>query len=372
MSSLFRLAAACAFLPVLAFPQDSYQQGQQALNRHRWQDALNLLSRPASPSADAEGIAYWKAFSLAHLGRKEEAAAMLRELRSANPSGRWVKDSEALEASIRNGLPPEPETSEIMTPLYSLARRDPDRAVTEFQALLEAPHVPELKSYVVTSMSSTRSPRARTVLEQLARGSMSPDVQRYALSILGRLDPKALMEIYWATGESRSRSYMQVIFNGLRDKQHLADIARKEKAEGLRSNALHLLMEAGGEAEAGELLAAEPPGELKLQAEVWLAGLKRDTEAALGNLKSPDPAARQRAATSLVRGGDAAIDQALAAAYAEEKDPQVKSAITFSLGRRLSFDVLLALAKAEPDVELKRSLARQMLDTDEGLRMLLK
>jgi hypothetical protein len=367
-----RAFAVLISVPILVIAQDTYFQGQQALNRHRWQEALDVFSRPAQPSVDAEGLAYWKAFTLAHLGRKEEAAAMLREIRAAKPAGRWLKDVESLEAAVKKGLPADAETSEFMNPIYNLARRDPERALAELEAVLKAPHVPEIKSYAVTSIGSMRSPGAKALLERLARGGMSPDVQRYALSMTGRQDPKLLLDIYWATSETRIRTFIEVCFNGLRDKERLAEIARKEKTEDLRSNAIRMLVESGGEVEAAALIAKETSSDLKDEGEAWLASLKRTTETALADLKSPDTMVRQRAVTSLSRGGDAAIDRALAEAYAVEKDAQVKSGIGYTLVRRHSFDTVAALAKSESDMDLKRSLARQLIDSDDGLRVLLK
>jgi hypothetical protein len=372
---LLHFARAFAFLisvPILAIAQDTYLQGQQALNRHRWQEALELFSRPAQPSVDDEGLAYWKAFTLAHLGRKDEAGAMLREVRAAKPAGRWVKEVDALEAAIKKGLPAEAETSEVMTPIYNLARRDPERATADLEAILKAPHVPEIKSYAVTSIGSMRSEGAKALLERLARGSMSPDVQRYALSMMGRQDPKLLLDIYWATTETRIRTFIEVCFNNLRDTERLLEIARNEKTENLRSNAIRMLVDSGGEVEAAALIAKETSAELKDEGEAWLASLKRTTETALADLKSPDTAVRQRAVNSLYRGGDAEIDRALARAYAVEKEPQVKSGIGYTLVRRHSFDTVAALARSEQDMDLKRSLARQLMDTDDGLRVLLK
>jgi hypothetical protein len=72
---------------------------------------------------------------------------------------------------------------------------------------------------------------------------------------------------------------------------------------------------------------------------------------------SPDPKARRVGAIGLARGGDEATDLALVAAYASEKDQDVKGAIVFTLTQRRDFAALEIMERKETDPGLKQRIS---------------
>ena len=73
-------------------------------------------------------------------------------------------------------------------------------------------------------------------------------------------------------------------------------------------------------------------------------------------------------------GAGVSIEQGAAAARgcAINLLSQVKAAIIFTLSRRRSFGTMKLLARDEQDPDVARQMVRQLIESDEGLKSLLK
>ena len=81
---------------------DSYRQGQQALDRRNYEQAVTRFDRAiASKSPRSDGALYWKAYALHKLGRRDPALAALAELEKQFPKSRWLNDARALAMEVR-------------------------------------------------------------------------------------------------------------------------------------------------------------------------------------------------------------------------------------------------------------------------------
>src|SRR5450756_3192350 len=63
--------------------------------------------------------------------------------------------------------------------------RDPDRAIPMVQQLLTGSASPRLKGRGLFVLAQSASPRAKTLLAEVARGKANPDLQLKALDYLG-------------------------------------------------------------------------------------------------------------------------------------------------------------------------------------------
>jgi hypothetical protein len=241
-----------------------YNQGQRNLDAHRYTDALEDFTQVASHEGPrADGAAYWKAYTLIKLGRKDEALAAIAELRKAHPQSRWLDDAKALEVEAGKPVSPESESDEELKliALNGLMQSDPDRALPLLENLLKGNQSPRVKKRVVYVLASSDSAKAQQLLQQVAKGQSNPDVQLAAIQYLGgrRNDPakaQLLMEIYNSTADANiKRAILQSIAG---DHARVLQIARAEKNPELKIYAIRML---GGreEANTGDTLVAMYP-----------------------------------------------------------------------------------------------------------------
>ncbi len=170
-----------------------YARGQSALDGHRWDEALNDFTQAAAKGgARADGALYWKAYVLNKLGRRDDALAAIAELRKSYAASRWLDDAKALEMEVKqaNGQPvsPESQTDEDLKlmALNGLMESDPERAIPAVESLLKGAQPPRLKERALYVLAQSSSPKARQIVEQVARGGAgNPDLQVKAITYLG-------------------------------------------------------------------------------------------------------------------------------------------------------------------------------------------
>ena len=241
-----------------------YNSGQRALDQHRYPEALEYFNQVASHDGPhVDGAAYWKAYTLIKLGRKDEALAAIADLRKSHPQSRWLDDAKALEVEAGKPVSPESESDEELKliALNGLMQSDPDRALPLLENLLKGNQSPRVKKRVVYVLAASESPKAQQLLQQVAKGQSNPDVQLAAIQYLGsrRNDPakaQLLMDIYNSNNDANIK---RAIINSLSgDRARILQIAKAEKNSELRTYAIHML---GGrdDAGAGDALAAMYP-----------------------------------------------------------------------------------------------------------------
>lgn len=223
-----------------------YEQGQRALDRSQWDQALSDFSQVAGRGGTrADGALYWKAYTLNKLGRRDEAVAAIADLRKSYAKSRWLDDANALElevkqASGQNVSPDSQPDEELkLMALNALVNSDPDRALPILENLLKGSQPPRLKERALFVLAQSGSSRAQQLLEQVARGNGNPDLQLKAIQYLGTSRQQAaaplLAEVY---NSSADLSVKRAVINSLavqeRSGKTLVDLARKERDPELK------------------------------------------------------------------------------------------------------------------------------------------
>jgi hypothetical protein len=355
----------CALAPALALAQTQeenyqrYQDGQASLDRLQWQKALSSFQSMSAGNAQAEGALYWKAFALYKLGQDKEALASVAELRKMFPLSGWLPDAETLAAAISQNAgagaaaKKEPAAEERQRALDDRVREDPVHAVAILRAVAFGVDLPGVRQKAFYSLSRQGSPEAREIELQVAHGAANPDLQSYAISLLGKTDPKAVFDLYQPADKS-VKSLILAVLKSNRETDRLMRIAAGEASDDLRYQALSALVEVGSEAQVTQSLQPEKAADVKMLVETHLASLHKWVDEQLVALRTAkDPRDRRVGAIGLTRGGDESTNRALIAAYSTEKDPEVKGAIVFALSERKDFSALETMERSETDAGLK-------------------
>jgi hypothetical protein len=246
--------AGSGFNFAIAKPEEmQYQSGQNALDNHRWEDALKNFNEVISRGGShADGALYWKAYALNKLGRRDEAVAAIAELRKSFAGSRWLEDAQALELEIKQaaGQPAAPENQSDeelkLLALNGLMRSEPDRALPLVENLLKGTQSPKLKKNAVYVIAQNGSARAQQVLEQIARGG-NPDLQVVAVRYLAqqnRNQPKSaqvLSEVYASTSDVNVKREILDAFAAQQNAKALVAIARAEKDPEMKKNVVRAL-----------------------------------------------------------------------------------------------------------------------------------
>jgi HEAT repeat protein len=293
-----------------------YDRGQRALDGRRWDEALDYFSQVvARGGARADAGLYWKAYTLNKLGRRDEALAALAELRKAHAQSRWLDDAKALEIEVKQaaGQPVKPESQDDeelkLMAINGIMETDTERAIPLLENLLKGSQSPKLKERTLFVLAQSDSPRARQVIEQVARGGTgNPDLQLKAILLLSARNKKSgdsgplLWEIYRSTNsvEVKERILHSLVAGG--NFERLLEVARTEKDPKLRRTAIY----------------------------------------SLSSMKS-------------VQTGDS-----LTSLYGGESDQEVKKAIINALGGQRNAKALVTLARRENDPQMKREIVARL------------
>jgi hypothetical protein len=129
-----------------------YADGKKAIHESRWGDAIKIFDRVAAGGGDhAAGAMYWKAYAQNKTGQPDAAISTCGELRTQFVANSWSEDCGALEIEIRSSkgqpVPLKPgESDELkLLALSTLMQKDPARARTQIQEILESDSSERLK-----------------------------------------------------------------------------------------------------------------------------------------------------------------------------------------------------------------------------------
>jgi tetratricopeptide (TPR) repeat protein len=189
-----------------------YDRGTSYLDSGRYDKAIEAFEKVIAKSGKkADGAMYWKAYALHRLGKREDSIRTIEELQKKFPSSRWGNDAKALLIDVRqaSGQPLSPDKAgdeELkLIALNGLMMRDPDRAIPMIEQLLTSSASPKLKERGLFVLAQSASPRAKTVLAEVAKGKGNPDLQLKALDYLGAFgggpDVPLLVDVYRTTSD---------------------------------------------------------------------------------------------------------------------------------------------------------------------------
>jgi hypothetical protein len=347
-----------------------YNNGLSALQRRQYDRAITFFDRVVTakgPYADA--ATYWKAFSQARLVRTDDALATLAALRRDYPQSRYLGEASVLEADVRRlaGQQIDPQTLDAndelkLIAINGIANTDPDRAIPLLEGVLNAANTLGNKRRALFVLALSDDPRAHQILLRYAKGAGSPELQVDAIrNLISRRERKAtdteLREIYEATADASIRRAIIDAYAGAGDKPALVAIVRnKAEQPDIKRSAISRL---SGLAEPGELWALyqqEPDAQLRLQMINVFASMDATDQLLQAARTDKDPNVRLRAVRTLGNQRREQSGALLVDLYGGETDRNARRAIVSVLRSQANAEGLVAIARKESDLTLKREI----------------
>jgi len=349
-----------------------YADGTRAVSESRWQDAVGLFGRVAEMRGEhAEGALYWKAYAENKEGQSANALSTCGELRKQYPKSRWLNECGALEIEIRgkSGDPVEPQAEADenlkLLALNALMEQDQKQAVPILQKILAGNQSEELKSRALFVLAQSGSPEAQAVIGQIARGQSGPALQIRAIRMLatqGKRANETLADIYQHTSDKEvKRAILQsYLVSGDPEKELAA--ARTETDPELVKTAVHTLGAMGAGQDLMALYRATNSAETKADIinsfiAAGKSGVGPLTEIAQSE---QDPELRRKAIRNLGIAGGSSVAPALVATYQKSQDEETRMAAAQALFLANDAHDLVALARGEKDMEMKKYLVQQL------------
>ncbi len=345
--------------------EDRYERGTEALDDAEWSEAIDAFDAVIEAKGRrADGALYWKAYAKNKLGQREEALKLLAELGRLHPQSRWLKETRALDAEIRQqaGQPTRPENVDDedlkLMAINGLLHTDAERAIPMLEKLLQGPASRKLQERALFVLTQSDSPRAREIVVRIAKGDAQPDLQRKAIQQLGVFggsqSRQSLVEIYGASTDRGVKKAVLKAFLVAGEKGRVLEAARSEKDPELRRDAIQTLGVMGAETELWGMYQAETVPETRkaiLQALAVGGAIDRVLEIAR---TEKDPDLRQDAIKKLGIFGGKKGAEAVVGIYKGEADRGVREAALQALFVQGNASALIELARTEKDPDLKK------------------
>ena len=254
---------AATYVSVANEDDGAYAAGTQAMNEHRWADAVTSFDRVVNAkSKKSDAALYWKAYSLNKLGKGPLAMATCFQLRSHYTASQWNKDCSALTIDLHTDIqvpmppmPAMPPTAEIyrmqseindaanqargsdtdlkILALNSLLNRDPAQAIPLLRGVLTGNQPAYVKKHAIFVLAQSRSPEAQAILHDVIMGKMGLDLQREAIRMApifeGKRANDSLAEVYRSTSDPQIKRSIISAFFISQDAPRMVDLARNEK-----------------------------------------------------------------------------------------------------------------------------------------------
>jgi HEAT repeat protein len=359
-----------------AFAQDgggAYRAGLDALQRRQYDDAVKAFDRVIAQKAPrADAALYWKAFGQFKLARTDDALAAITQLRRDYAQSRYLADAKVLEADVRKaaGQPVNPtaaDDEEIkLLAIQGLSKSE--QAVPLLEGVLNATNSLNVKRRALYVLALSDDARAHQVLMRYAKGGGNPDLQVEAIRYLAsrkdsKTTPAELREIFDSTDDVNVKMAVIDAYRTWGDKGALLQIIRQPNVVvDVRRSAISRL---NGLADAGDVMAiyqSETDPALRTQLVGTLGSMEAVDQLVSIAKTDKDPTIRARAVRAIGNRRNDKTTQALVGLYGSEQNKDVRRAVIQTLGGQNDAETLIALAKKETDVELKRELVRRISD----------
>jgi tetratricopeptide (TPR) repeat protein len=350
---------------------DLYDEGRNAIEDGRYDRAVDRFNRLIDlKTTRTDAALYWKAYSLAKLGQRDEALTTLADLQKRFGDSRWLKDAKALDVEVRQASgqtvsPASQQDDELkLMALRGIMQSDPEQAFPIIEKILTGPNSLKVKDRALFVLSQSRSARARDIIAGIAKGNGNPDLQLKAIRYLGMMggnDNRQILADAYRTSPDVAvkrailRSYMM---SG--DRERLFALAKAETDQSLRSEAVRQLGVMHSSNELSQLYQAEPSVEVKkqiLQAMFIGGDADKLIELAKGE---KDPELRKSAIHNLGLMKRTGTSEALTGIYASDASLDVKKAVVTALFIQGNAAGLVALARAEKNPEMKKEIVSKL------------
>ena len=361
----------------LAFEADDradelYSDGREAIEEGKYDRAVDRFDRLIElKTARTDAALYWKAYSLAKLGRRADALSVLSDLQQRFKDSRWIRDAKALELEIRQstGQPVAPESQNDdelkLMALRGLMQSDSERAMPIIEQMLAGTNSPKVKDRALFVLSQSNSARAREIMSNIAKGSGNPDMQLRAIKYLGIMggsdNRQILADVYRASSDAAVKRSIIRSFMVSGDRTRLLSLAKTETEAGLRGEAVQQLGVMGAHAELAELYASETSVDVKKRIiQAMFVGGSADKLIELARTEK-DMTLRRTAVRNLGLMGSSKTAEAIKAIYlASDSTPEIRKEAVNALFLQNNGRVLVELARAEKDPALKKELVSKM------------
>ncbi len=349
-----------------------YESARQAIDEEQWRRAVEQFERVITlKSTKADQAMYWKAYAQNRANQRAEALETLAALRKAFPQSRSLEEARALEMDIRSssGQPVNPAAIQDedlkLYALQGLSQQDPAQAVPLLERTIRgANSSPKLRERALFVLAQMSDPRARKLLADAAKDDAHPELQSKAIQYLGvhggNENRALLAEVYQAsTNVSVKKRVLQAwMVSGERAK--ILTAATGEKDPELRMAAIQQLGVMGAHDELSKLYAQETAKDVKKRIlQAMFVGGNADKLIALAK-SEPDPDLRRTAIRNLGLMGHERTGTTLVEIYGADRDPAVKKAVLEGLFLQNSADALVTLARKETDPDLKRRIVEKL------------
>ena len=349
-----------------------YSNGREAIEEGKYDRAIDRFDRLIElKTTRTDAALYWKAYSLAKLGRRADALGSLADLQQRFKDSRWIRDAKALEVEIRqaSGQPVAPETQNDdelkLMALRGLMQSDAERALPIIEQMLAGTNSPKVKDRALFVLSQSNSPKAREIMGNIAKGSANPDLQLRAIHYLGIMggtdNRQVLADVYRVSSDSAVKRSIIRSFMVSGDRTRLLSLAKTETDPGLRGEAVQQLGVMNAHAELAELYASETSVDVKKRIiQAMFVGGSADKLIELAR-NEKDPQLRRAAVRNLGLMGSNRTAEAIKAIYlASDSTPEIRKEAINALFLQNNGRVLVELARAEKDPAMKKELVQKM------------
>lgn len=350
----------------------AYESGLSLLSRRDYERAIARFDQVISQKgARADAAMYHKAFALYRLGRSADATAALGALKKDYPKSAYLKDASVLEAAVRQsaGQPIRPEQADDdelkLLALNALQHTDPERALPLLEGVLNGANSLQLKRQAIFVLAQSPQPRARQILLDLAKGGGNPDLQRHAIRYLATGGKRGatsaeLREIYDSTQDVEIKKAVLQAWGQSGDVVSLVSVAGGVADLDLRRAAVNEIGNAGAAQDLWTIYQKEQNRELKLSILSRLGSLGAADRLTEVIRSEKDPEIRRRAIRSLGSMRAEKSAASLTDLYAREEDVDNKKAIISALANQNNGDALVAIARKETNMTLKREIVTRL------------
>jgi HEAT repeat protein len=352
-----------------------YESGKNYLNRRQYDQAIVRFDRVIAAKRDnVDGSLYWKSFAQFKLGKSDDALATIALLRKDYPQSPYNSDAKVLEADVRKragqAMDPADATNEEikLLAIQGLMNSDPTRAVPLLEGVLNSTNSLPLKRQALYMLALSKDPKARQILLNYAKGAGNPDLQLEAIRYLAANRDKQttstdLMQIYSATQSTDVKLAVIRALQSTGANMALTNIVSSNSNPVIvRQQALSGLTGQVNPDELWSLYQKETNKELKLQ----MIGVFGSMDAVdhLNRIvtNEKDPEIRRRAVRSLGNRKAEKTGQMLVNMYASETDLETRRTIINALGSQNNAEGLVAIARKESTLDLKKDIVRKLAD----------
>lgn len=350
-----------------------YSLGLSLLSRRQYDQAIVRFDRVvAQKSARADGALYWKAYAQYRMAKSDEALATIGQLRKEFAQSRYLADARALEADARKsaGQPVNPATlddDEIkLLAIQGIQNSDPERAVPLLEGVLSATNSLAVKKRALYVLALGNHPKAHQILLDYAKGAGNPDLQIEAIRYLAvgrdkQTTSADLRQIYEGTQDVSVKTAIINAYRAAGDKTALFALAGEVEAPILvRQQAISGLTSIAAPQELWTLYQKETNKDLRLQMVSAFGSMQAFDQLTQVVKNEKDPDVRRRAVRSLGNLKAEKTGQMLADLYGTEQDVATRKAVISALGAQNNAEALIAIARKETSLDLKRAIVQQL------------